>query len=250
MIRVACLGSSSTAGRGQAFDWIGELQQRPQNRELRMLNFGRGGDLAFNALDRVREVVACCPQLVVVWIGANDVLAEVFPNVRRFFRIAKRLSREPSLPWFRDNLRSLARRLKIESPAVALCSLAPIGEDVASSETTQRTLNQRIAEYSATIRAIAREEGADYIPVYETLNAQMATAPGKVFGPFRFSAFYRDAFRAVVQRKSADEIARINGWRFHTDGVHLNRRGGMLVSELVQRFIDERKPVRSSPGAK
>jgi hypothetical protein len=29
---VACLGSSSTAGKGQAFDWIRELSRRPRNR--------------------------------------------------------------------------------------------------------------------------------------------------------------------------------------------------------------------------
>ena len=35
-----------------------------------------------------------------------------------------------------------------------------------------------------------------------------------------------------------DEIAQRNGWRFHTDGIHLNRRGGMLLADLVQQFID------------
>jgi hypothetical protein len=31
----------------------------------------------------------------------------------------------------------------------------------------------------------------------------------------------------------------LNGWRFHTDGVHLNSRGGMIVADLVQEFIDK-----------
>jgi hypothetical protein len=30
----------------------------------------------------------------------------------------------------------------------------------------------------------------------------------------------------------------LNGWRFHTDGVHLNSSGGMIAAELVQEFID------------
>jgi len=29
----------------------------------------------------------------------------------------------------------------------------------------------------------------------------------------------------------------MNGWRFHTDGVHLNSRGGMIVADLVQEFV-------------
>jgi hypothetical protein len=31
----------------------------------------------------------------------------------------------------------------------------------------------------------------------------------------------------------------MNGWRFHSDGVHLNSRGGMLLADLVQEFIDK-----------
>jgi hypothetical protein len=49
---IACLGSSSTAGKGQAFDWIGELTRRPQNERYCFRNFGVGGDLAYNALQR------------------------------------------------------------------------------------------------------------------------------------------------------------------------------------------------------
>ena len=37
---VACLGSSTTAGRGQAFDWIGELAARTENARYDFRNFG------------------------------------------------------------------------------------------------------------------------------------------------------------------------------------------------------------------
>jgi hypothetical protein len=39
-------------------------------------------------------------------------------------------------------------------------------------------------------------------------------------------------------RKSPAEVARINGWRFHTDGVHVNSRGGIIVADLIQEFIE------------
>jgi hypothetical protein len=58
---VACLGSSSTAGKGQAFDWIAELRRRPRNGRFEFRNFGVGGDLAYNALQRLPDVVACRP---------------------------------------------------------------------------------------------------------------------------------------------------------------------------------------------
>ena len=52
-----------------------------------------------------------------------------------------------------------------------------------------------------------------------------------------FLSFYRDAFRLLVLHRSLDEIAQKNGWRFHTDGLHLNSRGGKILADLVQEFI-------------
>jgi hypothetical protein len=38
-------------------------------------------------------------------------------------------------------------------------------------------------------------------------------------------------------REALDEVGRKNGWRLHTDGVHLNRRGGLVAADLIQRFL-------------
>jgi lysophospholipase L1-like esterase len=236
---VACLGSSSTAGRGQAFDWIAELKRRPRNQRVRFYNFGVGGDLAYNALERLPEVMACRPDKVVVWIGGNDVLAAVSGKMRRFFRASKRLPSAPSPEWFRENMQKIAHRLKTETTAsVALCSLPPIGEDPASVDPFQSEINRRIEEYSAIIREIAGHETCAYLAVHEAILGQMRASPGRAFTSFRLLPFYRDAFRVLVLKKNPDEVARLNGWRFHTDGVHLNSRGGMIAAELVQEFVD------------
>jgi lysophospholipase L1-like esterase len=237
---VALLGSSSTAGKGQAYDWIAELRRRRQNGEFRFYNFGVGGDLAYNALQRLSRVLASHPGMVIVWIGANDALASVSKKMRRFFRVSKHLPVDPCPGWFAENVRGIAFRLKQEIPAkIALCSLAPIGEDLSSTNPFQSELNRRVEEYSAIIRAAALDHGVHYIPVYETMAAEVRKAPKRSFTEFRFAPFYRDAFRALILRKSTDEIAQMNGWTFHTDGVHLNRRGALIVADLVQRFLDE-----------
>ncbi len=236
---MACLGSSSTAGKGQAFNWIGELQQRPRNQHFQFHNFGVGGDLAYNALQRLSSVIALRPEKVIVWVGGNDVLALVSSKVRRFFRISKQLPTEPSPEWFRESLQTMVHRLKAEtSAAIALCSLPPIGEDSVSADPFQSELNRRIEQYSAIIRQIAQEENAGYIAVYEAMLSQILASPGRAFTSFRFLPFYRDAFRVLALHKSAEEVATLNGWRFHTDGVHLNSRGGMIVADLVQEFLD------------
>lgn len=235
---MACLGSSSTAGKGQAFNWIAELERRPGNRRFRFRNFGVGGDLAYNALQRVGEVIAVHPAKVVVLIGANDVLALVSSGARRFYRIAKHLPADPSPEWFRENLRKIARQLKSETSAdIALCSLAPIGEDLSDSDPFQGQLNRGIEEFSAIIREIGEEVGAAYVPFYEVMVRDISEAPVHAFKG-QFLAIYRDAFRSLILRKTPDEIGAMNGWQYHSDGVHLNSRGGMIVADLVQQFIE------------
>ena len=236
---VACLGSSSTAGKGQAFNWITELQRRLGQGRFVFRNFGVGGDLAYNALQRLSDVIASRPKKIVALIGANDVLALVSTKARCFFRLSKRLPRDPSPEWFRENLQAIASRAKAEtSAAIALCSLPPIGEDPMSTNPFQRELNRRIEEFSAIIRKIAQEEGTDYIALYEAMFAQVLESPRRAFKGFGFFSFYRDAFRTLALRKSPDEVARMNGWSFHSDGVHLNSRGGLIVADLVQQFIE------------
>lgn len=238
-IVVACLGSSSTAGKGQAFNWIHELQRRLNKRRFVFRNFGVGGDLSYNALQRLPRVIATRPYKVVILIGGNDVLALVFKKLRMFFRITKRLPQDPSPAWFRENLQQIVRRLKTETSAsVGLCSLPPIGEEPASTNTCQSELNRYLKEFSAIIRDIAVEESIEYIALYEALGAEITKSPGRAFKEFRFLPFYRDAFRTVLLRKSPDEVARVNGWQFHTDGVHLNRRSGLIVVDLVQEFLE------------
>jgi lysophospholipase L1-like esterase len=216
-----------------------ELQRRFGEGRFAFRNFGVGGDLAYHALQRLSYVIASHPKKIVVFIGGNDVLALVSTKARRFFQISKRLPRDPSPEWFRENLQAIVLRVKSETLAtIALCSLPPIGEDPASANPFQSELNRRVQEFSNIIRGIALQEGTDYIAIYETILEQIMTSPGRAFTEFRFLSFYRDAFRTLVLCKSPDEVARINGWSFHTDGVHLNSRSGLVVADLVQKFVE------------
>jgi lysophospholipase L1-like esterase len=237
---IACLGSSSTSGKGQAFDWISELRRKHRNKHYDFRNFGVGGDLSYNALRRLPAVIECRPGFVIVWIGANDVLALVSGKVRRIFRIWKHLPAEPSREWFLENISIIVRRLKGETSArIALCSLAPLGEDLSSAHPFQSALNQRIEEFSATIKDVAIRENVGYIPLYEAMSEQIRISSIHAFTSFRFLPFYRDAFRIAVMRKSPDDVARMNGWSFHTDGVHVNSRAGKILAALVQELIDD-----------
>ena len=236
---VACLGSSTTASRG-TYKWIDELEKRPQNSHFRFANVGVGGDLSFNTVRHLDRVIRLRPQRVVVLIGTNDIMASVFPNFGRFVRAWKRISEEPSPARFEDNLTSIVRRLRRETDArVALSSLAPLGEEPCSSHPVQARINDLMATYNDVIRKAAEIGPADYIPFYEAFQERLALTTTKPFTRFSFASLYRDyLIREMFLRQSFDEISRINGWQFHIDGIHLNTRGGQILTETVQRFLD------------
>jgi lysophospholipase L1-like esterase len=235
---VACLGSSSTAAKG-SYDWIADLRSRPKNASLKFLNFGVGGDLAYNALRRLPAVIESRPDKVVVLIGANDALARVSKKLRWLLRAWKLLPHRPSIKWYEQNLRQIVIDLKRQTGAkIALCSLAPIGEDPHSNNPFQQAVNRKIRDYNLIIQQITQDQNLTYIPFNEELSARILSSPGRSLGNIRILSMYRDAFRLLVLRRTLDDIAAHNGWQFHTDGIHLNTRGGVILANLVQEFID------------
>jgi lysophospholipase L1-like esterase len=182
--------------------------------------------------------VATRPDEVIVLVGGDDVLARTFRKMGRWLAVTKRLPREPSAAWYASCLREIVRELKSKTTArVALCSLCPIGEDPTSTEPHQRMLDELLAEYSGIVERIARDESVSYVPVYECLRERIAASPGRAFTDLRFWRMYRDAFRTLVLRRDLDALGAANGWRFHTDGIHLNARAGKVVADLLQTFV-------------
>jgi lysophospholipase L1-like esterase len=237
---VACVGSSTTASKG-TYRWIAELESRPQNGRFRFVNLGVGGDLSFNIVRRLPRVIAIQPDRVIILIGTNDILASVFPNFRRIVRLWKGLSDEPTAQRFRDNLSHITQTLRQETGArIALSSLAPVGEDPHSVDPVQSRLNDLYAAYNGAIREVSSRERTDYIGFYEAFQDELESSKtAKPFTRFSFPSFYRDYLvREMILRRSFDEISRGNGWEFHIDGIHLNTRGGRILTEAVQRFLD------------
>ncbi len=235
---VACLGASITEAKG-SFDWIRELSKRPQNQRFHFHNFGRGGDPAYSALQRLSSVIKCHPDKVIVALGWNDIVMYYFPHARRFLGGWKRLPSEPTSEWFCENLHAIVRRLKAETSAViGLTSLSQMGENPTSAVPVQNDLNRLFKQYSEIVQSVAKEESVRYIPLFECLNEQLVASPGRDYTEFKFRSMYYDAFRLLILHKTLDEISLANGWKFHTDGLHLNTRGGMILANLVQEFLD------------
>jgi hypothetical protein len=82
---VACLGSSSTAARGP-YDWIADLERRPENRDFRFRRFAEGGDLAYNGAQRLPKLLVTKPDVVLIMPGGNDVMASM-PQQSAYYRV-------------------------------------------------------------------------------------------------------------------------------------------------------------------
>ena len=143
-ITVACLGASATAAIG-SYDWVHDLELRPGNASLRFVRFAQGGDLAYNGLQRLSNIIALSPDNVVILLGENDVMALISKKVARFVRLTKHLPGQPSAEWYRETISAILRRLKHETSArIALCSLIPVGEAPDATSPFQVEANRRI----------------------------------------------------------------------------------------------------------
>ena len=93
---VACVGDSITEGVGSA-DWVAMLRARIGSEGVQVVNAGLAGDLSANVLRRLGPVIQCDPDIITLMIGSNDVAAESFSSVGRFFLRLKGIRRAPTM---------------------------------------------------------------------------------------------------------------------------------------------------------
>jgi lysophospholipase L1-like esterase len=236
MKTIAFYGSSTIAGKGQAFNIIQTLQKRHES--LKFVNHGKGGDNVYDALQRIDSVVDSNPDIVIVLIGANDVLIEIFPKLHRLLNFIKSTAQPLNPQEFERDLRTIVHLLKTKTNAtIALASLGLIGENVSSPNSLQERLNASIKAHSAVIKKIAADENLGYLSFYENMYKAIEMNPGKSYRDIEILPMYKDAFRTLILRWTPDEVAKRNGWRYHSDGIHLNSVGASIFIKLVEDYL-------------
>jgi len=245
---VACLGASIVQGRvGSSFvDLLsGRFRDPAVENCYVFLNAGINGDTSYHALQRLQPVVACDPDLVVVLLGNNDAICTLNPDSWRMYKAEKALPRQPSLEWYRDNMRAIVRTLKESTRArIGLCSLPVLGEDLSALP------NERVREFNAVIKQIAEEEGASYLPVYEAeeafLREQQAAGARRYPRGRSFNGTSTESlglgFVANLEHyllgRSYDAVSRRNGMLLKTDLVHGNSREAAIIADHVEAFLN------------
>jgi acyl-CoA thioesterase-1 len=195
-------------------DWVEALRRR--HPEVEVVNAGVNGDTSRELLNRVdSDVVNCAPKATVILIGTNDVRSGVPTDV------------------YRANLETIVVRVKTGTAArIALMSLPPMGEDLATS------INQTVAEYNTAIRETAAQTGTDYLPLHEMIAADLQASASKRMGyDFGFLRSFGAAAQFHLLGKTWDEVAQSAGMEFLIDHIHLSDTAGEIVTELTSGWL-------------
>jgi lysophospholipase L1-like esterase len=237
MKTVVCFGASLTAGR-VSFDYLELLRARPGLAEYTFINRGVDGDLAWNGLQRLGDVISERPDAVTILIGTNDVNATLSERNRIRYRSFNHLPVDPTMEWYEENLRAIVTRLKTETEArLALLTLAIIGEDLGHEA------NRQIVRYNEVVRRIARDEKIDCLPLHDRMVAYLREHEADRAGlppPLAYRDGLINVGNAIALHATGlswDEVSRRNGLLLTTDCLHLNSISGGMIADLIEEWL-------------
>ena len=227
------LGDSITHGR-IGVNYVDIVADQLEDRDLEIINAGINSELAWNALQRLNEVIHCEPDIVTVLIGTNDANATMSKDIMRGYIRNMKLPREPSSEWYRRALISIVEGLKAKTTArIALLSIPTIGED------TSNPAFIRSSDYSEVVKEVAGETDVTYLPLHEKMAEYLHKTHGNARYPYE--KYKIGIIKAVISRylfrRSWDGIARGSGFTLHVDYLHLNTAGARMVADLISDFI-------------
>ena len=228
---VVCAGDSITRGQFGG-NYVDRLSEALTPDGYRFVNAGVNGDMAYNVVQRLADVVAADPDVVTVLVGTNDVNARFSEKVERRYRRGGGIPVSPSLAWYRENVDIIVTRLKAETRArVVLVEIPMLGEDLSSR------MNDLVREYNATLATLASAHRVPLLPLFDRLTALIP----KDHRPPPYEAKLIASVKALAQhrvlRRKWDDISRRNGLTLTFDHIHLNDRGADVVAELIGEHL-------------
>lgn len=241
-IRVLCAGDGVTRGNLGA-DYFMRLQERLGEEEYSFINAGVNFDLSENLLNRLPEIVACNPHIILILVGNNDLHASMTASNQRNYQQFKKLSRPASIEHFEQNLSQIFKVCLSRSPAkVAVFSLPVLGEHL------EEQANYLGDQYAAVIERLAQQYGVEYLPLREEQEAFIESV--EAYEPEQpYEAGFWLTFKLLIRRfllgHNVDRITASQGFLFTPDYLHLNSRGADLVADLGEEFIRKHYPPRN-----
>ncbi|AWH85450.1 hypothetical protein HYN59_10125 [Flavobacterium album] len=232
-VKVACLGDSITKGTF-SYDWIGQLAAAHDLKDYQFINFGKNGELAYNTLLRVDEVIALRPDYIIILIGTNDVNAVMtHANTKRYKRNLS-LPQQPTLEWYAENLEVIVTKLQQYTNAkIALCTLPVLGEDLTHES------NAMVAKYNAVIERISNEYETELLDLNGKMTGYLMQNPPSQPVPFQkgLGLLAKAAIRRVLLREDWNNISERYGLALTTDTIHLNETSGRMLADMAMHFV-------------
>jgi acyl-CoA thioesterase-1 len=228
---LVCAGDSITHGVLSS-NYLDPLRARLGDQGVEIVNAGINGNLAWNVLQRLDDVVACRPDAVSLLVGTNDVMGTQGPTWETTYRRQQHIPVTPTLARYRESVRAILGRLRAETGArIAVLDLPPIGEDLGSE------INGLVRIYNATLREVATEAGVPVLPLHDGLVALLPD--GHKPPPFegRRDAMGSAIVRRLVLRRSWDRVSADHGLALLTDHLHLNDRAASVTAELIEEWL-------------
>jgi len=228
-----CLGDSITHGHIGA-SWVEVLRARFASQGRLVANGGVNGQQAWNVGQRLDAALTCQPDMAVLLIGSNDVMAAERRDRAASYKKQNKLPQTPDLPWSIGELRALVPRLRAAVPRVALCTLPPLGDD------PRHPICELVAEYNAVVRELALEHDCVLLDIYAALTP-LLSSQGL---PYRGSPAYvaRVVVKVILAHyllgRSWDSIADAAGYGATAEGIHLTEVAAHRVAELVAKFVE------------
>lgn len=229
---VVCAGDSITHG-AIGSNYPKELAKR-LGPGFMVVNAGVNGDLAYNLHQRVDDILACQPDIIIVLIGTNDAMAALDPIEAQAQMRDKKLPRPSDADWFRSNLEALVNALQEnKNTSLALLTLPTIDEQ------TEGDFVRITQNYSRIIEGCAQAAGVTCLPLHTRM---LAALPPKSTSEAADITRFRARMNAAILKRYllGQSWARISGgygYCFHIDPLHLNDDGANMVVDLVEEFI-------------
>jgi len=197
-----------------------------------LLNRGRSGETVISLYRRLAQHgVPNDTHAAILWVGVNDVLAEVSHS----HFLLKRWMRQPparSEAEFRDHYLRILELLLEQTMHVLAVAPFLIGEDLSNP------WNRRLADLGQVISATASSFArVSHLDLREEISSLLPAKGSSSYVPTGVLGIARD----VILLRSpgrVDEMAARRGLRLTLDGVHLNSRGAGIAAEAFSDVIE------------
>jgi len=230
---IACIGDSLTHGNiGDC--WVESLRREyPKDT---FLNEGINGDVVWQVHQRIKPILDCKPDIVLLMIGSNDAMASFNKDSGKRYKNNNKLSEVPTFKSYQKLLPELIDGLSDVSK-IALCTIPPIGENKDSA------INKHVEKYNEFIELTAKNKNIKLLPVSRLLWADLSirTYPFKSdYDPNPnpiIRRIYGGAVHHYIFKKSWDDVAKSKGQWLLFDQIHLGERGAKIVFNVVKKYI-------------